>query len=180
MKLPIIAALLAAAALPCSAQSPQALLGKPAPLFTVESGDGRRLTLDMVKGRVTVIFYETKEASRRNSDAKDRLNHLYDRQDEKTKQSIVRVPVFNCSRVFWPISLVWKESLRKHSKRVGMTLYGDWDGLMGRDYQMKDNESNVVLIDRRGTIRYASYGRITDRQFAEIEELLDNLVNLEN
>jgi predicted transcriptional regulator len=45
---------------------------------------------------------------------------------------------------------------------------------------MKDNESNVLLIDRRGTIRYASYGRITDRQFAEIEELLDNLVNLEN
>ena len=127
-----------------------------------------------------MIFYETKEASRRNSDAKDRVNDLYDRQDEETRQSIVRVPVFNYSRVFWPISLVWKEGLRKHSKRVGMTLYGDWDGRMGRDYQMKDNESNVLLIDRRGTIRYASYGRIMDRQFAEIEELLGNLVNLEN
>ena len=127
-----------------------------------------------------MIFYETKDASRRNSDVKDRLNALYDRQDEETRQSIVRVPVFNCSRVFWPISLVWKESLRKHSKRVGMTLYGDWDGRMGLDYRMKDNESNVVLIDRRGTIRYASYGRITDRQFVEIEELLDKLVNLEN
>jgi peroxiredoxin len=180
MKLPIIAALLVAAALPCSAQSPQTLLGKPAPSFTVESGDGRRLSLDMVKGRVTVIFYETKEASRRNSDVKDRLNDLYDRQDERTRQSIVRVPVFNCSLVFWPVSLVWKESLKKHSKRVGITLYGDWDGRMGRDFQMKDSESNVVLIDRRGTIRYASYGRITDRQFAEIEELLDRLVNREN
>jgi predicted transcriptional regulator len=61
-----------------------------------------------------------------------------------------------------------------------MTLYGDWDGLMGRDYQMKDNESNVVLIDRQGTIRYASYGRITDRQFVEIEELLDRLVHQED
>jgi predicted transcriptional regulator len=180
MKLLIIAALLAAAALPCSAQSPQALLGKPAPSFTVESGDGRRLTLDMLKGRVAVLFYETKETSRKNSDVKDRLNDLYDRQDKETRQSIVRVPVFNCSRAFWPISLVWKQSLRTHSKRVGMTLYGDWDGLMGRDYQMKDNESNVVLIDRRGTIRYASYGRITDRQFAEIEEFLDRLVNQEN
>ena len=180
MKLPIIAALLVAAALPCSAQSPQTLLGKPAPSFIVESGDGRRLSLDMVKGRVTVIFYETKEASRRNSDVKDRLNDLYDRQDERTRQSIVRVPVFNCPLVFWPVSLVWKESLKKHSKRVDITLYGDWDGRMGRDFQMKDNESNVVLLDRRGTIRYASYGRITDRQFADIEELLDRLVNREN
>ena len=146
MKLLIIAVLLVAAGAPCSAQSPQALLGKPAPSFTVESGDDRRLTLDMVKGKVTVIFYETKEASRRNSEAKDRLNDLYDRQDRQTVQSILRVPVFNCSRVFWPISLVWKESLRKHSKRVGITLYGDWDGRMGIDFQMKDNESNVVLL----------------------------------
>ncbi len=180
IKLFIIAALLAAAVLPCSAQSPQALLGKPAPSFAVESGDNKRLTLDMVRGRVMVLFYETKEASRKNSDVKDRLNGLYDRQDMETRQSIVRVPVFDCSRVFWPISLVWRESLRKHSKRVGITLYGDWDGRMGRDYQMKENESNVVLVDRRGTIRYASYGRITDLQFAEIEELLDRLVNQEN
>ncbi len=179
-KLPIIAALLVAAALPCSAQSPQALLGKPAPSFTVESGDGRRLTLDMVKGRVSVVFYETKEASRKNSDVKDRFNELYDRQDKETRQSIVRVPVFDCSHTFWPISLAWKEALRTNSKRVGITLYGDWDGRMGRDYHMKENESNVVVIDRQGTIRYASYGRISDRQFAEIEELLDRLVNREN
>ena len=67
--------------------------------------------------------------------------------------------------------------MRHHSKRVGITLYGDWDGRMARDYQMKENESNFLIIDRKGIIRYVSSGRITDEQFEEIEKLLDILVN---
>jgi hypothetical protein len=174
-----MAALLLVTAPLCFAQSPQALLGKLAPSFSIRSGDDKELTLEMVKERVLVIFYETREASRKNSDMKDRLNLLYDRQDENTRHLIVRLPVFNCSRVIWPVSLVWKESLQKHSKRVGITLYGDWDGQMARDYQMKDNESNVVIVDKRGMVRYTSFGRISEHQFAEIEELLDVLVNRE-
>lgn len=156
------------------------LLNKTAPPFTIESGDGRRLTLDLLKGKVAVIFYETRDASEKNSDIKDRLNGLYDRQEDRVRQSIVRVPVFNCSRVFWPITLVWKEGLRKHSRKVGMTLYGDWDGKMAADYQMRDRESNVVILDRAGTVRYVSSGRISEEEFHGIEELLDRLVNLEH
>ncbi len=133
----------------------------------------------MLKGKVSVIFYETREASRKNSEVKDRFNKLYDRQDEETRRSIVRIPVFNCSHVVWPATAVWRQSLRYHSKRVGITLYGDWDGRMARDYQMKENESNLIILDRRGIVRYASVGRVTDRQFLEIEELLDILVNRE-
>ncbi|HUJ68442.1 MAG TPA: hypothetical protein VLW86_02910 [Syntrophorhabdales bacterium] len=48
---------------------------------------------------------------------------------------------------------------------------------MARDYQMKENESNFLIIDRKGIIRYVSFGRITDEQFQEIEKLLDILVN---
>jgi hypothetical protein len=155
------------------------LLGKPAPFFSIRSGDDKTLVSDMIEGKVAVIFYETKEASRKNSDIKDRFNFLYDSQDEEVRRSIVRIPVFNCSHVVWPITAVWKGSLRYHSRRVGITLYGDWDGRMARDYQMKKNESNCLIIDRSGIIRYASFGRITDRQFAEIEELLDRLVNRE-
>jgi hypothetical protein len=176
----LLAALLLLIALPCSSESPGVLQGRPAPFFTVESGGNRKLTLDMIRGKVTVIFYETRETSRKNSDAKDRFNVLYDHQGEHVRQSIVRVPVFNCSRVFWPVSLVWKESLKKHSSRVGITLYADWDGRMAADYHMKENESNVVIIDRRGIVRHGSYGSISDKKFTEIEALLDRLVNGED
>jgi predicted transcriptional regulator len=164
---------------PCYAQSLQALLGKPAPFFSVQSGDDTTLTLDALKGKVSVIFYETRGASKKNSDTKDRFNKLYDRQSADTKQAIARVPVIDCSRVVWPMSLLWRQSLRYHSKRVGMTVYGDWDGRMARDYRMKEDESNLIILDKRGVVRYVSQGLISDEEFPSIEALLDRLVNRE-
>lgn len=155
------------------------LLGKPAPFFSIRSGDDETLVPEMFRGKVAVIFYETREASRKNSDIKDRFNKLYDGQDEAVRCSIIRIPVFNCSRVVWPVTAVWKQSLRYHSKRVGITLYGDWEGRMAKDYRMKDGDSNLIVVDREGIIRYVSVGRITDQQFLEIEQLLDTLVNRE-
>ena len=155
------------------------LLGRPAPAFKISSGDDEAMTSDMIKGKVAVIFYETRDASRKNSDIKDRFNVLYDRQEEEVRRSIVRVPVFNCSRIVWPVTAVWKGSLRYHSRRVGIILYGDWDGHMAKDYRMKDHDSNVMIVDRKGIIRYAASGRITDEQFREIEDLLDTLLNKE-
>jgi hypothetical protein len=156
-----------------------ALLGKPAPFFSIRSGDDETLVPDMFRGKVAVIFYETRGASRKNSDIKNRFNKLYDGQDEAVRRSIVRIPVINCSRVVWPLRAVWKQGLKYHSKRVGITLYGDWDGRMATDYRMKDGDSNLIIVDGRGIIRYVSAGHITDKQFHEIEELLDTLVNLE-
>ena len=37
------------------------LLGSAAPHFRVQSGDDKELTLDMLKGKVTAIFYENKD-----------------------------------------------------------------------------------------------------------------------
>jgi len=175
----LVSGCLGTLATPCYAQSLQSLLGRPAPFFSVQSGENKTLILDELKGKVSVIFYETRGTSRKNSDVKDRFNRLYDRQSADTKQAIARVPVFDCSRVVWPLSLVWRESLRYHSKRVGITLYGDWDGRMARDYRMKEDESNLIILDKRGVVRYVSQGIVSDEEFLKIEELLDRLVNRE-
>ena len=176
--LPILAALIGVCSAAFQGQL-QAFMGKPAPFFSILSSDDENLVPDMFKGKVAVIFYETREASKKNGDIKDRFNQLYERQEERVRRSIVRIPVFNCSRVIWPVTLVWKSALKSNAKRVGMTLYGDWDGRMAKDYRMADDESNCIIIDKKGIVRYTSVGRITDRQFQEIEELLDTLVNRE-
>ena len=160
-----------------SAEPALSLLGKPAPNFCIKSGDDRTLVPEMFAGKVAVIFYETRDTSKKNSDIKGRFNRLHDKQDEEKRKLIVRIPIINCSRAVWPATLIWKQGLRSNSKRVRMTLYGDWDGRMAKDYQMKDDESNFFIIDRKGIIRYISFGRITDEQFQEIEKLLDLLVN---
>ena len=63
------------------------------------------------------------------------------------------------------------------SMRQGMTIYGDWTGTMFKDYQMQDHDSNFLIIDGNGIIRYAAIGLIENGRFEKIKELLLNLAN---
>ena len=95
-------------------------------------------------------------------------------EDMKTRYA--RVPVVKCFPVSWPIIKIWKYKLNENSKKEGITLYGDWDGKMFADYEMKDNESNFVIIDSKGFIRYRAAGKIEDEEIKKITELLTNLL----
>lgn len=135
-------------------------IGTEAPSFKVKSGDDKILTLDMIKGKVTVIFYETKDVVEKNRQLKDALNKFYNEQPDTVKKLIVRLPIINCSGVFWPFTGIWRGKLRDNSKKEGITIYGDWNGKMFSDYKMKDKESNVVIIDKKGIIRYITSGKV--------------------
>ena len=43
-------------------------------------------------------------------------------------------------------------------------------------YGMKDNESNVVIIDKKGIIRYFESGRLKDDEISKIRNLIENLI----
>ena len=57
--------LIAAALLVCSLAptGAQAILGigEPAPAFSLESGNNKKLSLDMLRGKVVVLFYATRD-----------------------------------------------------------------------------------------------------------------------
>jgi len=152
-------------------------IGTEAPSFKVKSGEGKILTLDMVREKVILIFYETKNVVEKNRKLKDELNKFYSDQPDDVKESIVRLPVINCSSAFWPFTRIWKSKLREHSKKEGITIYGDWSGKMFSDYKMKDKESNVLIIDKKGIIRYFAFGKIEDKEINKIKELLRELGN---
>jgi len=153
------------------------IVGTQAPFFKVKSGDDKELTSLMIKGKVTVIFYETKEVVEKNRQLKDELKKFYNEQSDTVKEFIVRLPIINCSGAFWPFTYIWKSKLKENSKKEGITIYGDWDGKMFSDYKMKDKESNVVIIDRKGIIRYIIFGKVEDREINKIKELLIELGN---
>ncbi|MDI6767208.1 MAG: hypothetical protein QME52_10335, partial [Bacteroidota bacterium] len=110
-------------------------IGIVASSFEVKSGENKILTLDMVKGKLIVIFYETKEVVEKNRKLKDELNKFFDEQPDTIKELIVKLPVINCSRAFWPFTGIWKSKLRENSKKEGITIYGDWNGKMFSDYK---------------------------------------------
>jgi Bacterial protein of unknown function (YtfJ_HI0045) len=148
------------------------LIGSAAPYFRVQSGDDKELTLDMIKGKVTAIFYENKDIVGANKKLKDELNKLYYAQTDSLKDILVRLPIIDCSDAHWPFLRIWKRKLREHSKKEGMRIYCDWNGKTASDYQMKDDVSNVVIIDKSGIIRFFSSHDIKDEELKAVKELL--------
>jgi len=148
------------------------LVGSAAPYFSVGSGDDKVLTLDMIKGKVTAIFYENKDIVDANKRLKDELNKLYFAQTDALKDVLVRLPIIDCSDAFWPFLGIWKRRLREYSKKEGVTIYCDWEGKMASDYKMKADVSNVVIIDKGGTITFFTSGEVTDEEINDLKELL--------
>jgi predicted transcriptional regulator len=148
------------------------LIGSAAPYFRVQSGDDEELTLDMIKGKVTAIFYQNKDMVDANKRLKDELNKLYYEQTGIVKDVLVRLPIIDCSDAFWPFLGIWKRRIREYSKKEGMAIYCDWKGTMSSDYKMKADVSNVVIIDKGGRIRFFTSGEVKEEEINGVKELL--------
>jgi predicted transcriptional regulator len=152
------------------------LAGKPAPPFVVESGDNRKLTRDMVLGKVVVLFYESRQAIDINDELKEALKCLYRAQPATIQQEIFRLVVIDCSEAVLPTVPLWKSKLSENSRVQGFTIYGDWNRKMLADYGLQGNDSNFLIIDKHGIVRYSGAGKIASSQIPKIEGLLHALV----
>lgn len=139
-------------------------------VFKVISGNNEELTLASIKGKIAVIFYETKDAVEENRQLKDELNKFYVAQSDHVKNLILRIPIINCKGVFF--TDIWKNNLKESSKKESMVIYGDWDGKMFSSYGIKDKESNLIIIGRDGIVKYAFAGKVEEKEFGRIKDLL--------
>lgn len=150
----------------------QAILGtsEPAPSFSLVSGDNKKLTLDMLRGKIVVLFYATRDTVHVNDDLQHYLDKLYDAQPANIQNRIFRLLVVNTMEA---TSLTkWKEKLIETSTKLKITIYGDWTGGMFAAYRMRDNDSNFVIIDKQGIVRFAASGRVDNSRFEAIKKLL--------
>ena len=163
-------------ALPPASWSSSLTSGKPAPNFQVESADSQKLSLEMLRGKVVVLFYESRHVIRKNIELKNELKRLYREQPARVQKDIFRLVVIDCSEALWPTLPIWKRQLQAHSRKEGFTIYGDWNRTMFKEYGMKADDSNFLIIDKQGIIRYSATGKIDSDQFDRIKELLFTLV----
>jgi hypothetical protein len=150
----------------------QAILGisEPAPPFSLVSGDNKKLTLDMLRGKIVVLFYATRDTIHVNDDLQNFLDGLYDTQPKNIQNQIFRLLVVNAMEA---TSITdWKDKLIETSEKLKITCYGDWTGEMFAAYRMRDNDSNFIIIDKRGIVRFAASGRIDNSRFEAIKKLL--------
>ena len=154
----------------------QAILGtgEPAPSFSLVSGDDKKITLDMLRGKVVTLFYATRETVKVNDELQHYLDTLYNAQPQNIQNQIFRLLVLNTMEATFLNT--WKENLKETSTELGITIYGDWSGRMFAAYRMRDNDSNFIIIDKKGIIRFAASGKIANSRFEAIKKLLKELV----
>ncbi len=152
------------------------LVGKRLPSFKVSSGDGKVYDLSITKGKLTVIFYESRHSVKKNEPLKELLKIFFLEQPEELRQQVVRLPVIDCSSAFLPIRHFWKRGLIEHSKIEGLTIYGDWDGKMRRDFGLKDGDANFMVVDKSGVIRFFTTGKINEDSYDSIKSFLLRLL----
>ena len=90
----IAAALLVWSLVPTGAQAILAT-SEPAPSFSLVSGDNKKLSLDMLRGKVVVLFYATRDNVEVNDDLQHYLDALYDAQPQNIQNQIFRLLVVN-------------------------------------------------------------------------------------
>lgn len=161
---------------PMGSWGSQLTSGKPAPNFLVESGDNRKLSLNMLRGRVVVLFYESRHVIKKNIALKNELKRLYRESPANIQKDIFRLVVIDCSDAIWATLPIWKSKLKDGSRKEGFTIYGDWNRRMCKDYRMQCEESNFLIIDKQGIIRYSATGKVDSSRFEKIKELLTTLV----
>ena len=124
----------------------------------------------MLRGKVVVLFYATRDTVQVNDALQHYLDALYDAQPQNIQSQIFRLLVVNAMEA---TSLTaWKEKLMETSEKLKITIYGDWTGGMFAAYRMRDNDSNFVIIDKKGIVRFAASGRIASSRFEAIKKLL--------
>ena len=165
----LVAAALVGVLAPTGAQAILAT-SEPAPSFSLVSGDNKKLTLDMLRGKIVVLFYATRETVHVNDELQHYLDTLYAAQPTNIQNQIFRLLVVNTMEA---TSLtVWKQKLIETSEKLKITIYGDWTGGMFAAYRMRDNDSNFVIIDKKGVVRFAASGKIAASRFEAIKKLL--------
>ena len=169
----IAAALLVCSLVPTGAQAILAI-SEPAPSFSLVSGDNKKVSLDMLRGKVVVLFYATRDTVEVNNELSHYLDALYAAQPQNIQNQIYRLLVLNAMEA--TAVTTWKEKLNETSAKLKVTIYGDWTGGMFVAYRMRDNDSNFVIIDKKGIVRFAASGRIAASRFEAIKKLLLELV----
>lgn len=155
------------------ATSSEALLapGAPRPEARVVDADDRAFQLGSVSGKPALVVYEDKESANLNVALKAELSKLA--KGDRYRSAIALVPVADVAKYdYWPIRGFVKDSIRDESKKLGATIYCDWDKSFSRALGIQRGTSTVILIGRSGRVLFAYEGKVPENETRRLVELL--------
>ncbi len=143
--------------------------GRP-PTRVLDAND-RPFDVESVKGRPMLVVYEDKDHANLNVGLKDELSRLA--RGERYRRAVALVPVADVRTYdYWPVRGFVKDAIRDESKKLGATIYCDWDGAFGRAFALQHGTSSVVLVGKNARVLFAQDGKISAADTRRLLELL--------
>jgi hypothetical protein len=137
----------------------------------VEDADGKAFELKAFRGKPILILYEDKNSAQQNQALKDQLADLA--RGDKYRGRVALAAVADLTSYnFWPVKGFVRDAIRDESRKVGTTIYCDWDGGFRSAYGFRRGVSSVVLIDRRGYVAFSSEGPVGAEGRRKLVDLL--------
>ena len=146
--------------------------GDTMPPFTAQAEKSFISSSD-IAGRVAIITYETKGTAEVNRPFKQAVLQRW-RQADSSSPAIV--PVINCFSFFGFARSICANRVAAVSKKESLIIYTDSDGAMFRDFKMTDDQSNIVIVDKKGIVRFAHAGRLDDAGIQAVVQLIERLL----
>ncbi|WP_437761722.1 YtfJ family protein [Sorangium sp. So ce281] len=145
--------------------------GDRAPNARVEDADGRALQIKALQGKPILIVYEDKDSKTQNQALKEALAKLT--KGDRYRRGIAVAAIADVSSYdFWPARGFVKDAIREESRKVGGTVYCDWDGSFRAAYKLRRGVSNVVVVGKNGHVLFAAEGALKPESRSRVLDLL--------
>ncbi len=149
--------------------------GMRAPSFNVSDGNNMILNSDSLKGKVVAGFYEGRDEIEKNKQLKAVLQKYYFDNLDISSKNVFMISVIDASPANFITRPIWKKKFLKNTELNRVNVYGDWDGSMKQAYGLPDDESIFIMIDKKGIIRYIYPGKVPEKYFDGIKDLIRRL-----
>lgn len=135
-------------------------VGSLRPAAQTVDADGHLLDLRAINGKPILVLYEDKDSAKMNDAFKGELSRLA--KGDRYRNAVALVPVADVqSYDFWPARGFVKDAIRGESKKMGATIYCDFDGAFQRAAGFRRGTSSVMLVGRDARVLFAAEGTLT-------------------
>lgn len=155
------------------AQPSYALLDRGAalPRASLVDADDRAFSLQSAKGKPVLVVYEDKKSAKLNEALKQELSKLA--KGDRYRAAVALVPVADVSGYdYWPVRGFVKDAIRSESRKIGATIFCDWDGSFARALDFERGTSTVVLFGKDSRVLFSYAGKVPAAERKRLLELL--------
>jgi len=149
-------------------------IGESAPELTLKGDDGGRVTgepwsSEMIKDKVWILFYVDPDVKDLNDDFAKKL-----KAKKFDRSKFGSIAIINMEATWLP-NFAIASSLKEKQEEHPHTVYvKDMDKIVVKKWGLDDDNSCIVVFDKKGTVSYIKNGKLDDNEITSLLSLIES------